>query len=209
MTIIFWVLICCKRFFSRKLGICIVVYGLACTKVGYEVSMQLSKWLLMISILFMFVLYVSVLSVWHITYVPCPWRSEEGTGSPQTGVLYGCSLPCGCWGLNASKSNKHSKTAEPPDGLHEQLWHKLTISFQIDKIALRSRVSWRLADYRLRRQGCTSPCHYLVVLPWTSHLLWLSFRCLRENTACFVSSQLREELWQNWENCYTFLRCIR
>lgn len=32
----------------------------------------------------------------------CVLRLQEGTGCPETGVLEGCELPCGCWEPNLS-----------------------------------------------------------------------------------------------------------
>lgn len=38
------------------------------------------------------------------------WRPEEDVGTPRTGVLDGCKLPCGYWEWNLSplKSSKYS-----------------------------------------------------------------------------------------------------
>ena len=36
----------------------------------------------------------------YSTYMQCPQESEEGIGSPKTGIIDTCEPPCGCWGLN-------------------------------------------------------------------------------------------------------------
>jgi hypothetical protein len=39
------------------------------------------------------------MSVYH-AHAWCPERPEEGVEFPRIGVIAGCELPCGCWGLN-------------------------------------------------------------------------------------------------------------
>ena len=45
---------------------------------------------------------MSVLPAWsmHHIYAWCLWRSEEGVGSPWTGITGGYEPPCGWWELN-------------------------------------------------------------------------------------------------------------
>jgi hypothetical protein len=45
----------------------------------------------------------------------CSQKTEEGTGSPGTGVADGCELPCGCWESNLSPLEEQAVllTAEP------------------------------------------------------------------------------------------------
>lgn len=33
----------------------------------------------------------------YLVCICCQWKSEEGVGSPGTGVVDDCELPCGCW----------------------------------------------------------------------------------------------------------------
>lgn len=36
----------------------------------------------------------------YCVHVWCPWRWEEGIGSPGSGVMDCCKVPCGCWKHN-------------------------------------------------------------------------------------------------------------
>lgn len=37
----------------------------------------------------------------HYVYAWYPWRSEEGTGYPGTGIMDSYESPCGCWESNS------------------------------------------------------------------------------------------------------------
>ena len=64
-------------------------------------------------------MYMSVLSGCMYVHHMCAWclrRPEEGVGSPGTGAMDGCELPCGCWELNRGPLQEQQGlfTAEPP-----------------------------------------------------------------------------------------------
>ena len=46
----------------------------------------------------MYGLLPTCVPVYHV-HVYCPGRSEEGIGSPGTGITDRCTLPSGCWEL--------------------------------------------------------------------------------------------------------------
>ena len=70
-------------------------------------------------------LYVCV-PVYHM-HVWCLHRSEEGTGSPGTGVMNDRELPCRSWELNLGPLKDQSKllTSEPP--LQDSVCYFLTL----------------------------------------------------------------------------------
>lgn len=48
----------------------------------------------------------------------CPWTSEEGVGSPGTGVTDGCEPPCICRELNGGPLQQQlSHLTRPADGI--------------------------------------------------------------------------------------------
>lgn len=49
------------------------------------------------------------------THAWCLWKSEEGIGSPETGVTDGWEAPCGCWEMNTGtlKEQQVLLTVEP------------------------------------------------------------------------------------------------
>lgn len=84
------------------------------------------------------VLYMSsCMFVYHM-HVWCSWSSDNGSGSPETGVKDGREAPCGYWELNSSPSPECQVllTTEPPLQL---LSMGLLNSHEFDKITLKSR----------------------------------------------------------------------
>ena len=67
---------------------------------------------LCVSFTFMNVCFVSLFA----TFVPHPWRSEEGIRSPGTGGTGGLEPLCGCWKSNLAPLQKQPGLAisEPP-----------------------------------------------------------------------------------------------
>lgn len=84
---------------------CIVVYGVGCTKVGHEGSVQFSKWLLMISILLMFVfvhecfvcVHISTSHVYH-----AHGGLKRALAHLKLEFYKVVQILCGCRELNAS-----------------------------------------------------------------------------------------------------------
>jgi hypothetical protein len=48
--------------------------------------------------LFIFSVFPICINEHYVCLIPL--RSEEGIGSPGTGVIDGCESPCGCWELS-------------------------------------------------------------------------------------------------------------
>lgn len=72
---------------------------------GKELQLENSSWMLVkqsflkffkLVLLLLLVLSACVLPACKYVYTWCPWRSEEGFGSPDTTTVVGCESPCGC-----------------------------------------------------------------------------------------------------------------
>ena len=67
------------------------------------------------------------------TCMQCPWRPEQGVGSPGTEVTNGCEPPCGCWALSWHLL-KHSQS--PNLGALLSLCSYLLISTKLASVQL-------------------------------------------------------------------------
>lgn len=56
----------------------------------------------------------------HSMHAECPWWSEEGVGSPRTGVMDSFELPCGCGELNVDPLQEQAVTSTTEHPLQPQ-----------------------------------------------------------------------------------------